>query len=353
MRTDPLRERLDLVERRAERRPPVPLIGAWALGPRVLPPPVHVSPPLRDILARTPTPDIQQAQARAPGDAEDWRRRVATEVEAGNKVLPLMAAQLGVTVTPDLIAGVRVYRVEPQRVAPEHADHLFVYVHGGAFIKGGGIAGSVEAVVMAAAMGIRAVAIDYRMAPDHSAPAAMDDVVAVWRALAAERDPSRMILGGTSAGANLTLVATLRLKELGQRLPGALFVGTPPVDFAKATDTRFINEGVDRYLITWDADPAGALALYRGSLPETDWRISPIYGDVTGFPPTYLIAGTRDMMLSDTALMHRHLRRAGVVADLHVYEGQSHGDYVILASTPEGIEHQRELKAFILRHLAR
>lgn len=352
MRADPLTARLDLVERRAERRPAVAVLGGWAVGPRFLPPPAHVSPAVRALLANTPTPDVAAAQRNAPRGPDDWRRRATAEAAAGDAALPALAERLGVKVTPDRIDGVTVYRVEPAKLSPEHAGHLFVYVHGGAFMKGGGVAGSVEAVLMAAAMGIRAVAIDYRMAPDHPAPAAMDDVVAVWSALAAEIEPKRMILGGTSAGANLTLVSILRLKELGRPLPGALFVGTPPVDFAKATDTRFINEGVDRHLVTWDGDPAKALALYRGAIAETDWRISPIYGDVAGFPPTYLIAGTRDMMLSDTALMHRHLRRAGVVADLHVYEGQSHGDYVILATTPEGVEHQRELKAFILRHLA-
>jgi acetyl esterase/lipase len=73
--------------------------------------------------------------------------------------------------------------------------------------------------------------------------------------------------------------------------------------------------------------------------------------DVRGFPPSYLITGTRDLLLSDTVLMHSKLRRAGVEADLHVYEGHSHADYAILYDTPEAKENFAELKAFLTRHL--
>ncbi len=150
----------------------------------------------------------------------------------------------------------------PVKVAPEHANHLFVFIHGGAFTFGHGLAGTYEAIGIAAKLGMPVLSIDYRMAPDHPAPAAMDDIVAVWRALLAERPARTMALGGTSAGGNLTLVGTLRLKDLGLELPGALFVGTPAADLAKRGDSRFINEGVDQHLVTWDAEPAKAIALY-------------------------------------------------------------------------------------------
>ena len=94
-----------------------------------------------------------------------------------------------------------------------------------------------------------------------------------------------------------------------------------------------------------------AATSYAGDLGFDHPHVSPILGDFTGFPPTYLISGTRDLFLSDTVRVHRRLRQAGVVADLHVYEGLSHGDYAFEVKTPESVEHYRELNAFLLHHL--
>ena len=81
--------------------------------------------------------------------------------------------------------------------------------------------------------------------------------------------------------------------------------------------------------------------------------MSPVYNDLKGFPPTILISGTRDLLLSDTVRMHRTLRAAGVVADLHVYDGQTHGDYMqnLLRHVPESLDAQKELYQFFNEHL--
>ena len=78
-----------------------------------------------------------------------------------------------------------------------------------------------------------------------------------------------------------------------------------------------------------------------------------IFGDFTGFAPTNLISGTRDLTLSDTLLTHRKLRQAGIEAVLHVYEGSAHADYVTMADTPECADHYAELNRFLSCHLAR
>ncbi len=113
-------------------------------------------------------------------------------------------------------------------------------------------------------------------------------------------------MGGASAGGNLTLAATLRA--------------------AKA---------------------------YAGGKRYSDPYLSPINADVAGFPPTYLISGTRDLLLSDTVLIHAKLRKAGVDAELHVYEGVAHADYAKFFGEPESDQHYAELKSFELRHLAK
>jgi acetyl esterase/lipase len=195
------------------------------------------------------------------------------------------------------------------------------------------------------------ISIDYRMPPKHPAPAAIEDVVVVWKELLRDRSPASMAMGGTSAGGGLTLASVHRFKELGLDLPGALYLGTPGADVDKIGDSRFINEGIDRLLVSWDGAPWDALSMYAGEYDHKHPYVSPVYGDFEGYPPTYLISGTRDLMLSDTVRVHRRLRRAGVEADLHIYEGQSHGDYIAMWNAPESAEHYAELNAFLLRHL--
>jgi monoterpene epsilon-lactone hydrolase len=119
----------------------------------------------------------------------------------------------------------------------------------------------------------------------------------------------------------------------------------------KTADTWHTNEGIDHTLVAWEGLPATGAAPYTGDLLADDLAVSPIHGDLAGFPPTYLISGTRDVLLSDTVRTHRKLRRAGIVADRHVYEGLAHGDYARQIGSPEQAEHYSELNAFLARHL--
>ena len=91
--------------------------------------------------------------------------------------------------------------------------------------------------------------------------------------------------------------------------------------------------------------------MYAGDLDLKDPRVSPVYGDFAGFPPTFLVTGTRDLFLSNTVRTHIKLRQAGVVAEVLVYEGVSHGDYAALADSPESVHAYAELNAFLLQHL--
>jgi acetyl esterase/lipase len=162
------------------------------------------------------------------------------------------------------------------------------------------------------------------MPPGHPAPAATEDVTAVWKELLKERSPASMVMGGTSAGWNITLSSVHRFKDVGLPVPAAIYVGTSSVDVKMTGDSRFLNEGVDRLLVSRKYLPDDAGVLYAGELGQKHPYVSPIYGDFSGFPPAYVIAGTRDLMLSEAVRAHRTLLRAGVDAELHVYEGHSH-----------------------------
>ena len=249
------------------------------------------------------------------------------------------------------MGGIGSYRVTPPEIDPRHRDHLFVYVHGGAYVLNAGEAGLPEAILIAARTKMPVLSVDYRMPPQYPFPAALDDVIAIWEELLAAHSATSMAMGGVSAGGGLILAAVQKLISGGDQIPGALYAGTPWTDLTNTGDSYHTNEGVDRLLVTYDGFLASAAHLYAGSRDLTDPLISPVYGDFTGFPPTFLVTGTRDLFLSNTVRTHTKLRAAGVTADLLVFEGVSHGDYAIEAASPESALTYADLGAFLLRHL--
>ena len=325
--------------------------GSRTIDARTLPVPAAASEALRGSIAAAPVVGAVGDETLSPQTDAEWAAFVAAADAAAGANLDAVAEQLGVSVERLEVDGVSAHRVVPNDVDPAHADHLFLYVHGGAYVLGGGDAGAQEAVVIASRARIPVLSIDYRMPPADPFPAAVDDVVAIYRHVLGNRSGKSVALGGTSAGGGLTLAAVHRFIELGLDVPGALYAGTPWADLTKTSDTLFSNEAVDRVLMTYDGLLSAAAHLYAGDRDLKHPLISPLYGDFDGFPPTYLISGTRDMLLSDTVRVHRKLRTAGAVADLNVYEGMSHADYLLVPASPESQQVYAELNAFLLRHL--
>jgi len=324
----------------------------WIIDSRTLPAPVAASDVLREAIANTPQPDVAgHIQATTFATPEEWTASISMPNAGNAQRAQALAERWSVTITESEIAGVVVRTVTPAEIDAAHISRLFVHVHGGAYVLGGGLAGTPEAVMIAHFARIHVVSIDYRMPPEHPFPAAVDDVVAVWRSLLTERPAKSMALGGTSAGGGLALASTLRFMELGLETPGALWAGTPWADLTKTGDSHFTNEGIDRALVSYHGALEGAANLYADGRDLRTPLISPAYGDFEGFPPTYLVTGTRDLFLSDVVRVHRKMRVAGVVADLNVYEGVSHGDYAALTDSPEMHQVFGELGEFLLRHL--
>ena len=326
--------------------------STWIIGSRTLSAPVAVSDVLRESIANTPQPNVvEHIQQTNFTTTEEWIQIIAVLDADGVKETETLAELRSVTITEDEVAGVTVRTVTPAEVNPKNENRLFVHVHGGAHVFGGGLAGAGEAVLIAHRAKIPVVSIDYRMPPEHPFPAAVDDVVAVWQSLLGDRPAKSMALGGTSAGGGLALASTLRFLELGIETPGALWAGTPWADLTKTGDSHFTNEGIDRVLVSYDGLLEGAANLYADGRDLKTPLISPVYGDFEGFPPTYLVTGTRDLFLSDVVRVHRKMRVAGVLADLNVYEGVSHADYAYVRDSAESEQVFLELSAFLLQHL--
>jgi acetyl esterase/lipase len=248
------------------------------------------------------------------------------------------------------IDGVRVAIVRPRSPDLRFAGRVLVNLHGGGFIYGEG--GVMEAAVVANA-GATVIAIDYRIGPDHPFPAAIEDSAAVYRHLLGRHAAEQIAFYGTSAGGTLTLTSTLFLRQLGLPLPGALGTITPMGDLSCTTgDSYYAFEGLDNAL-SGTRPPAGEGPSYllANGHDIADPLISPIHGDFAGFPPTYLLSGTRDMLLSSTALLHRRLHNAGVRTELHVFEAMPHG-FNVQVQLPEAQESIADMLRFFHENLA-
>ena len=325
-------------------------VSGWKINNRTIPIPAGASEALQKSIESMPAPDVKQRQSYVPASRAEWDAFI--EQRKGPPIqLSAIEQQFDVTIKKDTVANVPVYWVTPKRISRHHKKHLMLYVHGGAYGFGGGDASVREAVTIARTAGITVVSVDYRMPPAHPFPAAVDDTVAVYRALLERYKAKHIAFGGTSAGGGLALATVHQLKNLKQPLPGAIYAGTPWADLTKTGDTLFTNEGIDRVLVTYDGSLGASARLYANGHDIKDPLLSPVYGDFTDFPPTILISGTRDMFLSDTARTHRKMRVAGVVADLHVFEALSHAGYVFDLEAPESIQVYGEVAAFLKLHL--
>ncbi len=320
---------------------------------RTIPVPATASPELQKQIARPIAPTLQMLQTTNPKTAEEWKQLVAAVNGQGAQMLAQMKKAFPVKVESGMMAGVKVYTVTPEAIPAENRSRSLVHLHGGGYVIGGGEVAAGEAILLAHYAKMKVISVDYRMPPDHPFPAAVDDAVAVWKEVIKTTKPGSTGLGGTSAGGGLTLAMVHRLKELKLPLPGAIFGGTTWADLARTGDTVRTNENLDDVLPTHDGLLDAMARVYAGKEDLKHPLISPLYGDFKGFPPAILVTGTRDLLLSDTVRVHRKLRQAGVEAQLHVFEGLSHAEYIGLYNAPESKDAWTEIAGFFARHLSR
>jgi epsilon-lactone hydrolase len=288
-----------------------------------------------------------------PKDAAAWKALINMRADQIVKTLPGLREKLGVKSEQVTIAGVNCYILTPATIPEQNRNRLLVHVHGGGYVFAPAESATREAILMAGFGKFKVISIDYRMPPDFPYPAAMDDAMAVWKEVVKTNDPKKMAIFGTSTGGGMTLAMVLRARTEGLPFPAATAPGTPWSDMTKTGDTFFTNEMVDNVLVSNDGWLGDAAKLYANGHDLKDPQLSPIYGDFSGFPPTILTSGTRDLFLSNTVRTHRKLRQADVVSDLHVFEGQSHAQYAGDPDAPETKEHFGELTAFFDKYLAK
>ena len=316
---------------------------------RTLPVPTDVSPQMQALIARPIAPNFNVV----PKTPEEWAARQKASADGGDKTVPALAERLHVKVEKGRMAGVTVYTVTPDRIAPANRNRVLIHVHGGCYVLGGGLGAANEAVLMAGIGHYKVISVDYRMPPAAYFPAALDDVVAVYREALKTHPARSMAVFGSSAGGALTLETVLRLKQLGLPLPAAIAPGTPMADLTGVGDSFVTNAMVDNVLVSRDGlcDPAAQFYAHGHDLKDP--LLSPVYGDMHGFPPAILTTGTRDLLLSNTVRVHRKLKDAGVEAELNVFEAEAHGGYARDDTAPETHQAFGDIAAFFDRHLAK
>ncbi len=314
---------------------------------RTLPVPDTVSPQVQKLIAAPLRPGWNVL----PKTGEEWKPVSEAAAQGAIKNLPGLTERLKVKIEKTTIDGVRAFIVTPETIAPENRDRVLIHMHGGCYVLNGGEAGLPEAMLMASFGRFKVISVDYRMPPEAYFPAALEDGMAVWKATLKITDPGRIGIFGTSAGGALALEMVLKAKQDGVPMPGALAPGTPMSDVTKAGDTFYTNDMVDNVLVSRDGFCDAGAKVYANGKDMKDPLLSPVYGDMGGFPPTILTSGTRDLLLSNTVRVHRKLRQAGVEAALQVYEGQSHAHYMRDDSAPETKEVFQEIAAFFDKHM--
>lgn len=241
------------------------------------------------------------------------------------------------------IAGVPCERIVSKA---KRSGGTMVYLFGGGFVSGCPHSELPIIGPLASQCGVEVIAPCYRLAPEHPAPAAADDCLAVWQQLATSVS-GPLTLAGESAGGNLAVVIAQQAARRKQRLPDAMALLSPAVDLR--TDLSLLEP-------TTHADPtmhasrlAEICSVYAPGRNLTDPALSPLFGSFDGFPPTMITTGTRDLLLSMCLRLHRQMIRAGVQVQCRVWDGLWHV-FEYYDQYPEAAESLAEIAAFLVDH---
>jgi acetyl esterase/lipase len=300
---------------------------------------IPIPPYLSDIARAYLMPQPASMPYPAIEDKAGWRNYVSVMTAAVLPMLTQMMAHVTAHVVERDADGARVYDIVPPGLA-EGSRGIILELHGGGLILCGGELCRLMGMGAAARAQRRVWSVDYRMPPDHPYPAALDDCIAAYQSLLREVPAGEIIVSGGSAGGNLAAALILRARDEGLPMPAGVVLVTPEVDLTESGDSFRTNDGVD----------PGLRSLMENNLLYADGHdlrhpyLSPLFGDLTGFPNTILTTGTRDLYLSNTVRMHRALRAAGVPAALHVTEAGPHTGF---PGAPEGLAIDQEIRLFI------
>ncbi len=281
-----------------------------------------------------PSPESQQLRAiffamkNQPPPPLDVQRRnldeMAERISGGAVQLPT-----GMQVETVSSAGIVADWLIPTEAAP---DRAMLYLHGGAYTLGSRRSHRSIVANLAQASGMRALLPEYRLAPEHPYPAAVEDATAVYRWMLAQGlPPSGIVVAGDSAGGGLTLALLLTLRDAGYPMPAAAVLLSPWTDLAGTGKSVVDRADLDPWLS--GAGLAAAGQVYAGSHDVREPHISPVYADLHGLPPLLIHVGSDEVLYDDAARVAEKVRATGGAVDFVEWDGmwhvfQSLGDFL-------------------------
>lgn len=274
-----------------------------------------------------PSPELSPAEQRA---------KLSRALALPNRRVDVADLQLG---------GVPVTRVSPK--GPPRRRHL-LHIHGGGFVVGTtrGFVGYLSQLALQADATVTSV--DYRLAPEHPYPAAIDDCVAAYRALSDEVDRGSLAVIGESAGGNAVLATLVRARDEGWSMPSAAVLLSPWVDLTFSGGSISRNEGSEIML-----DPAlftGWRNAYVGDRDPSDPGISPLFADLSGLPPLHVQATTAEVLEDDARRLVSKAQADGVDAELVVFDELWHIFQTQVPLVPEAQQALDQIVGFLRTH---
>lgn len=251
---------------------------------------------------------------------------------------------------PGLPSGLAAEWLQPTRPVP--ADAVIFYAHGGGYLSGSCSDHRALVSGLVAASGLKLLLFEYRLAPEHPFPAALDDTLIAYRWLLTQIAPStRVIIAGDSAGGGLCLATLLALKDLAAqgdslKLPVAGVAISPTTDLKLTGTLNIVKGSVEPVNMTYWCSK-----YYAGENDPAHPYISPLYGDLCGLPPLLLTAGDEEAKLDDAVRFAEKAKAAGVAVRVIIGKGQVHCYPLLPGFIPESKYAMDEIRNFIHKHI--
>jgi acetyl esterase/lipase len=231
------------------------------------------------------------------------------------------------------------------------ASRVLMFFHGGGYCSGSTVSHRRMVTEAGRAAGARTLAVSYRLAPEHPFPAAIEDALTAWRCLGKLGiAPGHIAVGGDSAGGGLTLALTMALRDAKQALPGCLWLASPWTDLTMSGDTLASKDAVDPLIHKPYLEELRDAYLPSG-MDRRDPRVSPLFADLRGLPPTLIQVGSCETLLADSTRLAAAAGAADVPVTLEIWPHMIHAWPMWNARLEPGRRALTNAGAFIRRQL--
>jgi epsilon-lactone hydrolase len=284
-------------------------------------------------------------------EAAGARKASVEELRASfDLLLAAMPPVAGGVIAPVDAGGVPAEWTTPESGAATRGTLL--YLHGGGYFEGSPTTHRRLVTALCLASGVRGLSVDYRLAPEHPFPAAVDDAVSAYRWLVREggEEPSRVVVAGDSAGGGLSAALLVALRDAGDPLPAGAYLLSAWTDLAGTGESMRSRADADPMI-----DPRDMPATAARYVPDGDLRnphASPLYADLAGLPPLLIHVGDAEVLLDDSRRLAERAAAAGVAVECEIWPDAFHVFQMLVGMVPEADEAVAQAAAWITKRLA-